>query len=56
MIYGGKGAGVAATVAGGAITAVVLPNTGGAGSIVGVAVAVGAGLVTWGVTFGILNR
>lgn len=56
MVYGGKGAGVAATVAGGTITAVVLPNTGGTGSIIGVAVSVAAGLVVWGVTFGYLNR
>lgn len=55
-MYGSKGAGVAATVTGGAITAVVLPNTGGADSIIAVAASVFAGLITWGATYVLVSR
>lgn len=55
-MYGGRGAGAVATVAGGATTAVVLPNTGGTGSVVGIALSVFAGLIAWGVTYGYINR
>lgn len=55
-MYGGKGAGVAATVTGGAVTATVLPNTGGADSAVAIAVSVFAGLITWGATYVLASR
>ena len=55
-MYGGRGAGAVATVAGTTTTAVVLPNTGAAGSVTGIAVSVFAGLVTWGLTYGYLSR
>lgn len=55
-MYGGKGAGVVATVPGVAVVAAILPNTGGADSIVSVAMSVFAGLVAWGVTYTFINR
>jgi hypothetical protein len=55
-MYGGKGAGIVATIPGAAVVATILPNTGGADSIVAVAASVFAGLVTWGVTYSLINR
>ena len=51
---GGKGAG--SVVAGGVITAVVLPLTGGTDSVVAVAAAVLSGLVVWGLSYSLFSR
>jgi len=55
-MYGGRGASAVATVAGGATTATILPNTGVATSVTSIALAVFAGLMTWGLTYGYLHR
>lgn len=55
-MYGGKGAGVVSTVVGGGVVAAMLPVTGGANSLVSVAVSVFSGLVVWGASYSLLNR
>lgn len=56
MGYGGRGAGIAATVASGTTAVAVLPNTGGTEGIVALAASVFAGLVAWGATYAFVSR
>lgn len=55
-MYGGGSAGVVSTVAGATVTAVALPNTGGANNIVAISVSVFLGLFTWGVVYLFVNQ
>lgn len=48
-MYGGLGAGVAATATTGAV--LTLPNTGGNSIIIDLAISVGVGLLTWGIVY-----
>ncbi|HEX5456695.1 MAG TPA: hypothetical protein VFW77_05030 [Candidatus Saccharimonadales bacterium] len=48
-MYGGLGAGAAATATTGAV--LTLPNTGGSNILINLAISVGVGLLTWGVVY-----
>lgn len=53
-MYGGLGAGAAATATTGAV--LTLPNTGGSSIIVNIAISVAVGMLTWGVVYARATR